>query len=136
MKPIKPFLKRLPEILLKGWSSTVGPLNPNDEKFNVRTRFKLALLSFAVLTTVFIISFSQAIKSTDAERTQSFLDFAQHISYVLGAVVASYVGMESVFPSIGGYGWRGRGGGGYPHHREEKHNDKPVGPDADDAEVD
>lgn len=137
MKPMQPFLKRLPELLLKGWNSTVGPLNPNDEEFNVRTRFKLALLSFAVLTIVFIISFSQAVKSTDAERTQSFLDFAQHISYVLGAVVASYVGMESVFPSIGGYGWRGRGGGrGHPHYREAKDGDPAVGPDADDAQVD
>lgn len=117
--------------------STVGPLNPNDEKFNIRTRFKLALLSFFLLTAVFVISFSQAVKSTDADRTQQFLDFAQHISYVLGAVVASYVGMESVFPSIGGYGWRGRGGGrGYPHHREAKEGDPPVGPNSDDVEVD
>lgn len=128
-------LKRIAHIITTGWNHVVGPLNPNDEKFNVRTRFKLALLSFAILTIIFLISFREALRSSDVERTQQFLDFAQHISYVLGAVVASYVGMESVFPSIGGYGWRGRGWGGYPHRRP-KENDVPVGPDADDSQVD
>lgn len=115
--------------MLKGWNNTVGPVNPNNEKFNVRTRFKLALLSFAVLTIVFVISFSQAVKSTDTDRTELFLNFAQHISYVLGAVVASYVGMESVFPSIGGYGWRGR------HSGRKDDGKNPVGPNEDDADV-
>ena len=120
------------------WRYAVGWIDPANEKFNTRTRFKLALLSFAVLTVVFIVSFSEAVKSTDVERTSIFLDFAKHISYVLGAVVASYVGMESVFPSIGGYGWRGRG---HPHHIHEHSGRKddgrsPVGPNEDDAEVD
>lgn len=130
MKPLTPFLKALPDLLLKGWNSTVGPINPNSEKFNIRTRFKLALLSFTVLTIVFIISFSQAVKSTDVDRTELFLNFAQHISYVLGAVVASYVGMESVFPSIGGYGWRGRNSG------RKDDGKTPVHPSEDDAQVD
>ena len=129
MKPLQPFLKGLPELLLKGWNNTVGLINPNSEKFNVRTRFKLALLSFAVLTTVFIISFLQAVKSVDTDRVELFLNFAQHISYVLGAVVASYVGMESVFPSIGGYGWRGR------HSGRKDDGKTPVHPDENDADV-
>ncbi len=128
------FIKALPSTALRMWSKTIKPLNPNDEKFNVRTRFKLALLSFTVLTIVFIISFREAVRSQDADRVDSFLNFAQHISYVLGAVVASYVGMESVFPSIGGYGWRGRNN--WHNHSGRKDDGKnPVGPGEDDADV-
>lgn len=108
---------------MTAWNYCVGPVNPNSERFNVRTRFKLALLSFALLSIVFGVSFAEAVKSEDNERTETLLSFAQHISYVLGAVVASYVGMESVFPSIGGYGWRGRGTKAEP----------PVGPGSDDS---
>lgn len=68
------------------WDSVIGPINPNNEKFNIRTRFKLALISFAILTAVFLISFREAVRSTDIERTELMLNFAQHISYVLGAV--------------------------------------------------
>lgn len=123
------WIKTIRSVLDKGWTYVVGPINPNSEKFNIRTRFKLALLSFFVLTAVFIISFREAVRSTDVDRTELFLGFAQHISYVLGAVVASYVGMESVFPSIGGYGWRGR------HSHTPKKDDEPVGPSEDDADV-
>lgn len=118
------------------WDSVIGPINPNNEKFNIRTRFKLALLSFAILTAVFLISFREAVRSTDIERTELMLNFAQHISYVLGAVVASYVGMESVFPSIGGYGWRGRGWGGHHYKQPGKEQEPAVGPDAGDEQVD
>ena len=118
------------------WDSVIGPINPNNEKFNIRTRFKLALLSFIILTVVFLISFKQAVDTTDVERTELFLNFSQHISYVLGAVVASYVGMESVFPSIGGYGWRGRDWGGHHHHRRKSEPGEPaVGPDQGDEDV-
>ena len=134
------------EMLRQGWHYCVGPLNPHNDKFNTRTRFKMAMLSFFLLAIVFVISFYSAVRSVSIDRTQVFLDFAMHISYVLGAVVASYVGMESVFPSIGGYGWRGRGGYGaetvvnvFKKAQEQQGNpdeQPPVSPDHNDAEVD
>lgn len=135
---IAEFIGKTTSTVTKGWTYVVGPFDPNNEKFNVRTRFKMALLSFFVLTGVFLVAFWTAIKSADVERTELFLSFAQHVSYVLGAVVASFVGMESVFPSIGGYGWRGRGHGqgGYGGHRKAKADDPPVGPDQGDEQVD
>ena len=129
---------------MKTWKKSTASINPTNEQFNIRTRFKLALLSFGALTVVFTIAFFVAVRSMDLGRSEAFLNFAEHISYVLGAVVASYVGMESAFPSIGGYGWRGRhtgGSHGYGGNREhsgrtEDKKTPPVGLGEDDAEVD
>jgi len=84
------------------------PEDVASNKVVTRTRYRLSLFSFLILSVAFSISFYQANVSIDNERTALFLDFTKHISYVLGAVVASYIGMESIFPSTGGYGWRRR----------------------------
>lgn len=142
LKPIK----QLAAFFSKGWHSVVDPINPNNEKFNVRTRFKMALLSFFVLCSVFLVAFWTAVKTTDVIRTELFLSFAEHISYVLGAVVASYVGLESIWPSQQPY-WSGGGGNvvtnvfrrGQQRGQEQEVDPKkepPVSPDHNDAQVD
>lgn len=123
---------KLLNLIRQGWNYCVGPINPNNEQFNVRTRFKMALLSFFVLTSVFIFSFYCAVRSVHIERTQLFLDFAIHISYVLGAVVASYIGLQSIWPSQNAY-WSGAGN---VTNVFRKAQEPPVGPASDDAQVD
>lgn len=85
---------------------------------NARTRYVITIISFLFLSVVFALSFYAAfIAVDDVARAQIFLEFAKDISYVLGVIVTSYIGAESVFPShgrrYGGWGNRWRNDDGY-----------------------
>lgn len=124
-------IKTIGAALWRGCQYLIGPIDPNNEKFNIKTRFKLALLSFGILSVVFVISFIQAVKTPDVMRAELFLSFARHISYVLGAIVASYVGLQSVFPDVG---WRDGGSVVNVFRRAQNDRQPPVGPGEEDAD--
>lgn len=107
---------------------------PIEDKGERRTRWLLTLLSFLMLSLLMMSAFVACL-FTPPDLALALVDLVKHLSYVFGAVVGVYFGVESIFPSSDRPYFVG-GNNIFTRKRVAQDDEPPVSPDANDAQVD
>lgn len=116
------------------WLARIIAALPHYADGKKRTRYRLTMFSFAVLSVLICVGFGVAVGTKDIDRASLFLDLVKHLSYVFGSIVGGYLGLESIWPSEG-RDWGGWGGGGWGGYgTRKKKEEPPVGPGEGDAD--
>ena len=109
-----------------------------DDANDKRTRYIMTVWSFLLLSTMMLACFVAALVVVEPEIRLAWIDLIKHLSYVFGAVIGTYFGLESVFPSEArNYpGWGGWGSGLKKEVEVDPKKNPPAHPSENDVQVD